>query len=157
MAFEDLFDFFDPRLRLPIGGKEYVIEAPNALHGLELRKLFLDPATEFSDEAEVAESKRLLGSAYTQMVEDGIDWRSIMHAGRTALIHYGQSSSLAEIYWRTGVGDLGGVMPPEPKSEPVATPPSRARTARKTPAAARTTKPRGSATGTTRRAKPPSP
>jgi hypothetical protein len=159
MGYRDLGEFFDPDLLLPINGKEYRIASPNAEAGLRLRTLFAAPdATTWSDDDELAEVMGLLGAtknddgewvggAWSEMAADGIAWPAIWHAGRTALMHFGMSPTLAEVHWVTGAGDQGNPTPPAPKAAPGAnratkrasakksTSRSRARTARTTPAA----------------------
>lgn len=176
MAYDNLREFYDPNIVLPIGRKSYRIVSPNADEGLRLRQILTDDNAILSDAAELAEVLTLLGATqdpetkqwtggvYEEMKADGITWKEIFHAGRTALLHYGVSSTLAEAHWHTGVGDTGNPMPPEPESTPApgakaaapakasATATSRApraRTARKTPAAGRTKKSSASDPGTT--------
>lgn len=116
MALDDLRQFFDPRLSLPIGGRVYVVEPPTAEQGLRLHALLLgDPVLD--DDAELAEIPRVLGSAYEQMRADGVRWDEIVHAGRTALLHYGQSPEVAERFWGGGP-DPGNPPPPEPARLP---------------------------------------
>lgn len=165
MAFDNLREFYDPNLVFPIGSKSYRVESPNADEGLRLRQFFVDDSNVMNDAMELSEILTLLGATrndktgewsggvYGEMKDDGITWPEIFHAGRTALLHYGMSATLAQAHWHTGVGDTGNPVPPEPKTDPApeatasakvsATATSRApraRTARKTPAAGRTRK-----------------
>ncbi|WP_037141789.1 DUF7426 family protein [Rhodococcoides fascians] len=172
MGYDNLREFYDPAIVLPIGKKSYRIESPNADEGLRLRQILTEDAM-VTDSAELAEVLTLLGAekdpktgvwsggVYGEMKADGITWPEIFHAGRTALLHYGISSTLAETHWHTGVGDTGNPMPPEPKSSSTsgaarakgsATATSRApraRTDRKTQAAGRGKRSSASAPGTT--------
>jgi hypothetical protein len=94
---------FDPDLHLPIGGKTYTIKAPNGDEGQRLRRVAVDgniPIVYLIDEAIL-----VLGSTFDEMAADGVAWSHILHAGRTAIIHYGMSPDLAEIHW--GMSHLG--------------------------------------------------
>lgn len=127
----DLREFHDPHLYLPIGGKTYKVECPDAARGLELRRMLNDPEIRWTDEEELSELADLLGAtidvnadgdpvykggAWGEMVDDGISWPEIVHAGRTALVHYGQSAALGEIYWETALtgASSGNPLPPMP-------------------------------------------
>lgn len=160
---DDLGEFFDPDLVLPMRGKKYRITSPTAAHGLRLRKLFARTDQKISDAEELAEVMQLLGAeedpktgiwsggTWAEMEAAGLTWEEILHAGRTALMHFGMSKTLAQVQWHTGVGDMGNPKPPAPKSASGArssspakrraakkpTSPSRARTAKTTPAAPR--------------------
>lgn len=58
-----------------------------------------------------------VGGVWTEMTEDGVDWMSLMHAGTTALLYYGQGPYIGEIYWETGLTDTpGNSLPPKPES-----------------------------------------
>lgn len=103
MALKDLDTFFNPDLSVPIRGKWYTIPAPDGIEGPRLRGVVLDtglPGVEQTDEA-----VKVLGPAFAQMVDDGIPWTMIVHAGRTALLHYGFSPDMAELHW--GLAHLG--------------------------------------------------
>ncbi|ORL06453.1 DUF7426 family protein [Prescottella equi] len=96
MALKDLDTFFDPDLHLPIRGKKYTVAAPDWDTVKRLRvKVFADdlPPLEQSDDAVAA-----LGAAVDQMAADGVPWPMILHAGRTAMLHW-VSPELAEIHW----------------------------------------------------------
>ncbi|MFE5878972.1 hypothetical protein ACFQ6H_27210 [Rhodococcus sp. NPDC056506] len=59
------------------------------------------------------------GGVWSELRDDGITWPEIMHAGTTALIHYGQGAVLAELYWENGMGDMpGNQLPPKPEARP---------------------------------------
>jgi hypothetical protein len=174
MGYDNLREFFDPDLLLPIGKKTYRIVSPNAEEGLRIRQIFAGDGT-FTDAEELAEVLGLMGATedkngvwsggvYGEMKNDGLSWAEIFHAGRTALMHYGLSATLAQIQWHTGVGDTGNPTPPEPstKATPGATKAApakasatgrsrapRARTAPKTQAGGRTRKSSASEPGTT--------
>lgn len=164
----DLREFHDPHLYLPISGKTYKVESPDAASGLRLRRMLSDPDIRWTDEEEVNELATLLGAtvdvdedgdprwkggAWGQMLDDGISWPEIIHAGRTALVYFGQSSALGEIYWETAMtgSASGNKIPPMPeaaasggnrqerraaaKKTPAKKAPARKAPAKKTPAA----------------------
>ena len=133
----DLREFYDPSFSLPINGKTYTIPSPNAHDGVRLRMLFADPDAQFVDDDHVAEVAQLFGArwvdtethqpvahaaegewhggVWSQMIDDGVDWKSLMHAGTTALMHFGIGAQLAEVFWETGLGDVPGKsLPPIP-------------------------------------------
>lgn len=112
MSYRDLEEFFDPDLYLPIGGKGYRVESPTAFDGLRLRTRLLSGGR-LADEEEVTEIRALLGDTFEQMQADGVKWPEIMHAGRTALLHYAVSADAALIHWGGGE-DPGNPLPPEP-------------------------------------------
>ncbi|MFI7168524.1 DUF7426 family protein [Rhodococcoides fascians] len=175
VAYDNLSEFFDPDVLLPIRGKTYRIVSPNAAEGLRIRQIMASNGT-FSDAEELTEVLTLMGASedpetgvwsggvYGEMDADGLSWAEIFHAGRTALMHYGLSPSLAQINWHTGVGDMGNPRPPEPskKAAPGAKKAApakasatgrsrapRARTAQKTRAGGRTKSSTASEPGTT--------
>ncbi|OZE88029.1 hypothetical protein CH304_00215 [Rhodococcus sp. 15-649-1-2] len=103
MALKDLDTFFHPDLAVPIRGKWYTIPSPDGVEGPRLRKLIVEeglPGVEQIDEA-----IKVLGPAFGDMVTDKVPWTMILHAGRTALLHYGSSADIAEIHW--GLAQLG--------------------------------------------------
>jgi hypothetical protein len=152
-ALPDLGEFFDPDLHLTIGDTVYDVVSPTASEGLRLRSL-IAADTVLSDAEELAEIKQLLGATWDQMLADGVAWTTFVHAGRTALLHFGVTAKIAEAHWL--MGQLGGhLLPPPPSPVPlVATYPDRARTAQTTPVADPSSKKRASASGTTRKPKP---
>lgn len=114
MAFEDLDAFFDSTLKLPIGGKSYVIPSPDAELGLRCqviadisRKASIGmPVTDaerammtVSDDQEESWFARTMGPAYEEMLTDGVDWVKIRHAAGTVFIWITQGQSSAERYW----------------------------------------------------------
>lgn len=118
MAFQDLDEFFDSSLRLPIRGVEYVIESPDAETGLWAQRL-LETAVKakrnggeldetdaeklvLSDADERSMYERLLGAAFDQMVADGVPWEYLKHAGVTALMWAAGNVEAAEKYWASG-------------------------------------------------------
>jgi hypothetical protein len=116
VSYKDLEEFFDPDLYLPIGGTRYRVESPTAFDGLRLRKRLLTGGR-LVDKEEVDEIRKLLGDTLSQMQADGVKWPEIVHAGRTALLHYAVSAEAAQIHWdheNSGGEDPGNPLPPEP-------------------------------------------
>lgn len=118
MAYKDLAEFFDPDLHLPIRGKRYTVPAPGAEECLTLRgRLTLEgiPPNEQVEDALVVlgaerdeETGELeLSGVVAEMVADNITWPMILHAGRTAQLHFGYSPEMAEAHW--GLSWLGKV------------------------------------------------
>lgn len=122
---------------MPIGGTGYRVESPTAREGLRLRLLLLDGDATLGNDAEVAELRKLMGDTLEQMAADGISWPEIVHAGRTALLHYAVSADVAAKHWALGADDPGNPIPPAPPTAPGAAPIShyRERTGPPTPAA----------------------
>lgn len=117
MALKDLDTFFDPDLHLPIRGKTYRIAAPDGEEGPRLRQVITDdglPAPAQTDEA-----IKVLGDAFDEMVVDKVPWPMILHAGRTALLHFGFTPDMAEIHW--GMAHLGRMVDLEKVTELLAT------------------------------------
>ncbi|MEV1003400.1 hypothetical protein [Nonomuraea sp. NPDC050202] len=152
--FRNLDEFFDPNLRLPIGGKTYVVPPPDAEVGLLVQRLMhAGIAAEAGHEVDqeglsaLAESvinneskdtdlyQRLLGGVWDEMFADGLDWPVIQHVGETALIWVAAGADAAEKHWDAGSGEAAA--------------PNR-KTRRAAAAQARSTRSRGSRSGTTR-------
>lgn len=134
MALKDLDTFFDPDLHLPILGKSYRIAAPAWEYAKHLRAIVGNdglPPVEQIDEAltvlgahpETGELDDLptgewSGGAFTDMVADGVPWPMILHAGRTAIIHFGFNPDMAEIHW--AMAHLGKLVDLEAVTEQLA-------------------------------------
>ncbi|WP_336819016.1 DUF7426 family protein [Gordonia sp. MMO-8] len=175
MTFQDLREFHDPDLLLPIGGKEYRIPQPDAARGLEIRQLFasdvlneatelehimdilgavwvpdvqqvhvLNPITglpELDDDGEpIVDEKdfgKWDGGVWSEMVEAGITWEEIMHAGRTAMIDVGMGRVVAETHWvngmvpSLGLPDIEGQLPENDPGNPLPAEPKLNREARR--------------------------
>lgn len=123
MSFRDLDEFFDSSLRLPVRGKTYVIESPDARTGLWCQRIValsakakagsLDDddaaALQLDDDEERDLFERLLGPAFEEMVADNLPWEHVKHCGLTALIWAAGNVEAAEEFWASG-GD--------PKAQP---------------------------------------
>ncbi|MEV4472805.1 hypothetical protein [Nonomuraea sp. NPDC049504] len=152
--FQDLDDFFDDSLRLPVGGKTYVIPAPDAEVGLLCQRLMhaslaaqsgeqvddpkLNELAEvvLNDDEERDLYQRVLGPVWDELVRDGVSWPKVQHVGATAMVWVAAGEDAAAKIWaRGGAGEASA--------------PNRA-TRRATAAAAKSIRSRGSATTTTR-------
>lgn len=117
MALRDLDETgFDPDLHLPIRGKRYTVTAPSYEEWKRLVVVVADsgmPAVEQTNEA-----LKILGPAVDQMAADNVPWPMILHAGRTALLHFAASPDLGEIHW--AMAHLGRLIDLERVSEQLA-------------------------------------
>lgn len=113
-AWKDLRTFYEPDLLLPVEGKDYRIVSPTAREGLRLKAVVLG-GTVWSNAEELAELKQLCGSVWQEMLDDGLDWRRIIHIARTALFYYALGPEAGEKYWETGFDDPKNPVPPQPK------------------------------------------
>ena len=98
MALKDLDTFFDPDLHLPIRGKRYRVPAPGYEESERLTALV--GAEGVPPVEQRTEAVNVLGTALDEMVADNIPWPMILHAGRTAILHFGFSPDMAEIHWQ---------------------------------------------------------
>lgn len=98
MALKDLDDFFDADLHLPIRGKKYTVAAPDYDEAKRLREHVVANSA-LPAPAQTHEAIKVLGPALDEMVADNLPWSMILHAGRTAIAHYGASPDIAEIHW----------------------------------------------------------
>jgi hypothetical protein len=76
----------------------YTVKAPSGDEGQRLRIVAVDGNTPLA--YLIDEAVNVLGSAFDEMAADGVAWTHILHAGRTAIIHFGMSPDLAEIHWQ---------------------------------------------------------
>ncbi|WP_067565799.1 DUF7426 family protein [Nocardia acidivorans] len=97
-ALRDLAEFYDPDLSLPIGGVIYKVKSPGVTEADRLRLLVLDDT--LSAAKEYDEIVKILGPAREEMARNGIPDTMAMHAGRTALLHFGASPSLGRANWQ---------------------------------------------------------
>lgn len=98
MAYIDLDKSgFDPDLHLPIHGRTYTIPAPDWDYVNALRtKVF---SAEIPPLEQMEDNIKALGPAFPEMVADHVPWPMILHAGRTAMVHW-VSPELGEIHWK---------------------------------------------------------
>ena len=92
----DLDDIYDPDLRLPIRGVTYRIAAPDITEAERLRIVLIQDLT--PDEIR-AEAEKILGPALDEMRTNGVPDPMALHAGTTALIHYGAAPKLGRSFW----------------------------------------------------------
>lgn len=127
MAYRDLDELLDGGLELPIGGKVYAVPPVDAETGLRLQRLHdwmfgvaaavkaheddpdagelsvPEPGGELlSDAQEIDMYRKSLGTAYDEMLTDGVAWPQFKVAGMTAFLHHTQSPEAAEAYWNAG-------------------------------------------------------
>lgn len=120
MPFADLQEFFDPTLRLPIGGKEYVVPSPDAKTGVWCQRLLTTgvfaasgaevtdsdlAAIQLDDDQERNLYQRVLGAAFEEMVADGVPWEMVRHAGATAFMWVASGREAAEECWAAPMGE----------------------------------------------------
>ncbi|WP_369377663.1 hypothetical protein [Streptomyces sp. cg36] len=151
MAFEALGELLDESLELPVGDGTYTVPAPSAEVGLRTQAIVHAAAVAadggrvdeqvLSDAAERDLYRDLLGTAYDEMVLDGVSWPVLKHCALTAMVWVAQDKAAAERYWNAA-GDPNRLAPN--------------RAARRSPSGAATsTRSRGSTSGTsTRPARP---
>lgn len=114
MSFRDLDEFLDHTLSLPVRGKTYVIESPDAETGLWCQEVIsigvrasqgqpIDADVlarlQLDDEEEAAAFKRILGDAYDEMVADGVPWEYVKHCFATAMVWAAGDTERAEMVW----------------------------------------------------------
>lgn len=134
MTFDDLAATFDPTLRLTIGGKVYRVPPPSAAVGLQLQALQAlallartGAPMRASDRARLALDDddeldlvvKSLGSAYQDLVDDGVPYPYLVHAGVTAYLYWTVGPEKAETFWRSHQGEaqrppFGGPGSPAP-------------------------------------------
>lgn len=113
MALKDLDGFFDPDLHLPIRGKRYRVPAPDYDGHQQMRERVT--AENVPTQTQTSDAIAALGTAFDAMVDDSLPWPMILHAGRTALLHFGASPDIAEIHW--AMAHLGRMIDLERASE----------------------------------------
>lgn len=145
MAFDDLRGMLGaPKLKLPIGGRTYVVEPATAETWLKLQEVNARATAVISgkgDEGEDISEPELyrlaLGDAFDHMVK-GVSGAELKHAGITAYYWQLGQDSVAEAVW----ADVGKAEKPTPK---------RSRSTSTSTGAATTTKRRASTSSTTTR------
>lgn len=114
--FQDLDDFFDAALELPISGKVYRIPSPDPEVGLYVQRLMEAaawindgqlppgeaPKLKLNDDEEVDLYETVMGSAMAEMRADKVPWAKIMLAAQTAFIWIGAGDAAAEAFWTSG-------------------------------------------------------
>lgn len=129
MAFKDLGDWADlAGLKLPIGGKVYVLPPVSAELGPRLQTLvsagvdvargkqFDDSGREVLDDlAERDLYREVLGSAYDEMVDNGVPWLVLKHAALTSIFDVTVDRDTAERYWES-LGKRAGRQPADRKT-----------------------------------------
>lgn len=129
--FADLDEFLESSLTLPVGGRMYVIESPDAELGLWCQRLYtlalqiqqgetpspIPPLKALPDDPDqtpiTAESnasvpqderlfRRLLGPVWDQLHADRVPWHKIKMVAETAVFWVGAGLELAEAYWNSG-------------------------------------------------------
>lgn len=157
MAFKDLREFTDgSHIDLPIGGVSYRINGVDAETGLLIQRLMdagikaaqtngaLDLDEDLLDDAqELSTYESVLGDAYQQMLDDGVDWEELKRAAMTAMIWIYFDEETAEKFWESG--NAGEAVAPSPGQPPTGA--NRA-TRRASSAAVRSTRSRASTSGT---------
>ena len=149
VAFEELEEFEDDVLELPIQGKTYVVEAVDGETGLWAQRIVETvqaarqagdvDAGRLSDGDERILCERMLGSALREMLDDGVKWPRISHAGMTVFFWTTMDRETAEKYWKSGGN-------PEAARSAASTPQRGSR--RASEGAANTTRKQGSGSGT---------
>lgn len=116
MAFKNATEALQPWLDLPIGEKTYRIPAASIATGLYCQRaaeLALSArlgtasaedlaALKLDDDQERDFNRRMLTTAYDEMVADGVDWQYVGLAARTAFQWTVNGRDVAEEYWNRG-------------------------------------------------------
>lgn len=128
MSFADLDEFFDDTLKLPVGGKTYVIASVDAETGLWCQRM-LSTAAEVATGSDLSETevgdllldddqerdlyRRVLGDVYDELVADKVGWERLKHVGTTAFMWAAGNKQTAEDFWLSG-GEAGSGEPQRP-------------------------------------------
>jgi hypothetical protein len=90
-----------------VRGKVYEIPEPSAEDGARLPDLVSDNMgiLQLTDEA----LYYLTPPVVEEMVADGLKWTEIQHCGRTAMVYFGHSVQMGEVYWQAA--SLASAMP----------------------------------------------
>lgn len=115
--FNDLDEFFDPSLHLPVRGKTYTIQPVDGKTGVWVQRLFqlgakaaggqvLDPealaSLQLDDDQERDAFSRVLGDTLEEMLADKVGWEDIKLVGTTALIWVASDTDTAATFWNNG-------------------------------------------------------
>lgn len=153
MALKDLSSFLDDdAIDVPVDGKTYRIESPDAKTGLLLSSM-VNLGVKASAGSEISEAdlasldlnddeerdfmRMVLGDTFDELVEDGVSWVKIQRISRYALIYFAIGEEAADDALKSGA--LSGEAPA----------PNRAARRAGSRGAATTTKRRASIAGTT--------
>lgn len=111
-GFEELDDFLDDSLTLPINGRDYVIPAVPGKDGLWAQRVLEEverakkdgdaDAGRLDDGDERLLYQRMLGPVFDEMLDDGVTWQRISHAAMTVFFWTTSSRETAEKYWKSG-------------------------------------------------------
>ena len=126
-----------PTLRLPILGKTYRVESPDAATGLWIQSIMsaaafvrsgatptdADVQTVLDDDDERDMYARVLGDTHAQLVADGVPWHTIKRAGTTAVMWVAYGEETAERFWNGESADPKAPTP-ETSSSASAAPPA---------------------------------
>lgn len=130
MAFQELDEFFDDTLEIPIRGKVYHIPSPDAETGLWCQQIFeigakaqagqsvSDAAVaklRLGDDEERSLYDRVLGPVKQEMIDDGLPWSRVSAVGETAIIWIATDRETAEKYWNEQVVGGGPKAPMQPQ------------------------------------------
>lgn len=107
-TFPDLREFYDPALVLPIGGKEYRVEAPTQRVALNVRAVI--NGADVADEEYLDRILALIGAARNddneyvgglidEMAADGLGWPEQLRVAETAALHFGDNPARARAWW----------------------------------------------------------
>lgn len=120
MSFQDLEDFLDTSLRLPVKGKTYVVPPPSIATGVWCTQLLETAAKAqglkdgeelpdadvealmLDDDEEKNLYKRILGPVYQELVDDNVEWPYLTHMGQTVFFWITADKARAEKFWKSG-------------------------------------------------------
>jgi hypothetical protein len=122
VSFQDLQEFFDDGLHLPINGVMYDIPAPDHEFGLHVTALVtagsraaaggapLDALPQLRFEGEEGDEtseearfyRKLLGPAFNRMRANGVSWPKIKIVSETVILWISGSRAMAEEWWNAG-------------------------------------------------------
>ncbi|QTJ64974.1 hypothetical protein HYG77_04750 [Rhodococcus sp. ZPP] len=114
MSFDAVDEYLDPGFRITIGGREFRVEAASADTVLRLQRKLADQPR-WSRRQELDEIRRLLGSAWDDLVAARIAAEKVLRVGRAVTAKYTLDESAAVEYWTTGT-----VAPKSAATEPTA-------------------------------------
>lgn len=117
-VFAELSEYLDGTLPIEVRGKRYTVDPIDAETGLRCQRLFAagiavatggtpteTPELDDSDEADLY--RRLLGTVYDEMVDDGVPWVQLRHAAITVMLYTVAGEDVALRFWQSGGSGLG--------------------------------------------------